>query len=62
MAHVFKYPEHRDVQLVKQGNAPIRIDLGQALRRGDQQGAGHWYLLQDGELHVAGSRRQVDQQ
>ena len=39
-----------------------RIQQGDVLRRGDDHRAGHRHLLRQGQLDVAGARRQVDDQ
>jgi hypothetical protein len=61
-AHVLDDAEDRDADLLEHLEALAGIEQGDVLRRGDDHRAGHRHLLGQGELDVAGARRQVDHQ
>ena len=59
--HVLDHPGDRHLHLLEQIDRPRRVDQRQVLRRRDDDRAGRPRLLDQGQLHVAGARRQVDQ-
>ncbi len=61
-AHVFDDAEQRHVHLLEHGHALPDIVQGDFLRRGHGDGAGQRDHLREGELHIAGAGRQVEQQ
>ena len=61
-AHVLDDAEDRDADLLEHLEALARVEQGDVLRRGDDHRAGHRHLLRQGQLDVAGARRQVDDQ
>ena len=60
IAHVLDDAENGRLDLLEHGDGPPRVEQGQILRRGDDHRPGQRHLLRQGELHVAGARRHVD--
>ena len=62
IAHVLNNTEKGNFDLLKHFYALVRINQADFLRSGHYHRAGNWCLLSQGQLHIAGTWRQVDNQ
>ena len=60
VAHVLHDAHDRHIHFAEHGQALARVDQGDVLRGGDDDGAGEWHLLGHGQLRVAGAGREID--
>lgn len=59
-AHVLDDPEHRHVDFLEHAQPLASIQQRQVLRRSNNQRGGYRHPLRQGQMDVAGARRQVD--
>jgi len=60
IAHILDDPEDRHVDLAEHVETLAGVEQGDVLRRRDDDRAGQRRLLHQGELRIAGARRQID--